>query len=134
MAPAVVIDISAQAARNPDYRLSKEDVLAWEKKNGKLPTGAIIRLRTGWSSRWPDAMTYLGDDTPGDASKLHFPSYGAEAVRYLIGPGKAGGLSVDVASIDFGASKDFIVHRHRLRLAFVVGAAVSGFSGHSCFG
>ncbi len=41
-------------------------------------------LRTGWSRRWPDRKAYLGDDTPGDASKLHFPSYGEEAAQLLV--------------------------------------------------
>ena len=68
-------------------------------------------LRTGWSSRWPDAKRYLGDDTPGDASKLHFPSYGVDAVRLLVAERKVGAIGVDVASIDYGASTDFMVHR-----------------------
>ena len=67
-------------------------------------------LRTGWSARWPDKKADLGDDTPGDASKLHFPSYGEEAARYLVAQRKVAALGVDTASIDYGASKDFIVH------------------------
>jgi kynurenine formamidase len=110
IAPAVVIDVSAQTARNPNYRLTRADVQEWEKKNGPVPSGAIVFLRTGWGTRWPNAKAYLGDDTPGDASKLHFPSYGADATRYLIGR-KVGALGADVASIDYGASKDFIVHQ-----------------------
>ena len=111
IAPAVVIDVSAKAATNPDYRLTVADVNAFEKAHGRIPAGSAVLLRTGWSSRWPDAKRYLGDDTPGDASKLHFPSYGVEAVRLLVGDRKVGALGVDVASIDYGASKDFMVHR-----------------------
>jgi len=69
-----------------------------------------VLLRTGWSSRWPDKRAYLGDDTPGDASHLHFPSYGAEAARLLVDRGAAV-LGVDTASVDHGPSKDFLVHR-----------------------
>lgn len=108
---AVVIDVSAKAAADPDYRLTPEDVRAWEAKHGAVPEGAIVLLRTGWGKRWPDRKRYLGDDKPGDASNLHFPSYGAEAARYLIGQRKAGVLGVDTASIDHGPSKDFIVHQ-----------------------
>ena len=75
-----------------------------------MPSGVIVLLRTGWSARWPDKKAYLGDDTPGDASKLHFPSYGEEAARYLVEQRKVAALGVDTASIDYGASKDFIVH------------------------
>ncbi len=108
--PAVVIDISAQAEKDPDYTLSVEDVTAWEEIHGKVPAGAIVLLRTGWSSRWPDTLAYLGDDTPGDASNLHFPSYGADASRMLIERG-ATVLGVDTASIDNGPSRKFLVHR-----------------------
>jgi kynurenine formamidase len=111
IAPAVVIDVSAKAAANPDYRLTVADVNAFEKAHGRIPPGSAVLLRTGWSSRWPDAKRYLGDDTPNDASKLHFPSYGAEAVRLLVTDRKVGALGADVASIDYGASKDFMVHR-----------------------
>ena len=111
IAPAVVIDVSAKAAANPDYRLTVADVEAFEKTHGRISAGSAVLLRTGWSTRWPDAKRYLGDDTPGDASRLHFPSYGVEAVRLLVGDRKVGALGVDVASIDYGASKDFMVHR-----------------------
>ena len=110
IAPAAVIDIRAQAARDVDYRLAPADVKAWEKAHGPVPAGAIVLLRTGWSARWPNRKAYLGDDTPGDASKLHFPSYGEEAAKYLVSERKVAALGVDTASIDYGASKDFIVH------------------------
>ncbi len=87
--PAVVIDVTKASAADADYRLTPQDVAAWEKRNGPVPAGAIVLLRTGWSARWPDAKRYLGDDTPGDASKLHFPSYGAEAAALLVRERKA---------------------------------------------
>lgn len=111
IAPAVVLDVGAKAAADGDYRLTLQDVLAWEEKHGKVPQGAIVLLRTGWGARWPDRKRYLGDDKPGDASNLHFPSYGAEAARALVEQRKAGVLGVDTASIDHGPSKDFIVHQ-----------------------
>lgn len=111
IAPGIVIDMSEEAAADPDARLSRERVLAWEERNGEVPEGAIVLLRTGWGERWPDAAAYLGDDTPGDASNLHFPSYGEEAARLLVEQRRAGGLGVDTASIDYGQSTDFVVHQ-----------------------
>jgi len=109
--PAVVIDVTRQAAADPDYRLSLEDVRAWEKRRGQVPPGALVLLRTGWSARWPDKKRYLGADTPGDASRLHFPAYGKESAQFLVETRGVGALGVDTASIDHGPSKDFIVHR-----------------------
>lgn len=111
VAPAVVIDVSKKAAADPDYRLSVADVRAWEKAHGTVPGGAIVLLRTGWSARWPDRKRYFGDDAPGDASNLHFPSFGPEAAALLVRDRRVGALGVDTASIDPGASKDFPVHR-----------------------
>ena len=56
-------------------------------------------------------MAYLGDNTPGDASKLQFPGYSAEAVKLLVENRGVTLLGIDSASIDYGPSKDFIAHR-----------------------
>ena len=111
IAPAVVLDVSSRAAADRDYRLTRDDVLAFEKEHGGIPRGSIVLLRTGWSRFWPDAGAYLGDDTPGDASKLSFPSFGPEAARLLVEGREVAALGVDTASIDYGRSADFQVHR-----------------------
>jgi kynurenine formamidase len=111
IAPAVVIDVAERAAADPDYRLTVEDVEAFERGHGTVPAGSIVLLRTGWSRRWPEARAYLGDDRPGDASNLHFPSYGVDAARLLVEGRQVAALGADVASIDYGPSTDFMVHR-----------------------
>lgn len=111
VAPAVVIDVAAKAAADPDYRLTPEDVRDFEARHGAIRAGTIVLLRTGWSARWPDRKAYLGDDTPNDASKLHFPSFGEAAARLLVEERKVAAIGADVASIDYGQSQDFIVHR-----------------------
>ncbi len=90
IAAAAVIDVSRQAAANADYRLSAADVKDWEKRHGAIAPGTIVLLRTGWGRRWPDKKTYLGDDTPGDASHLHFPSYGPDAAELLVAQRRVG--------------------------------------------
>ena len=111
VAPAVVIDVVAQAAKNRDYLLSAQDVSAFEKQHGRISRGTIVLLKTGWSRYWPEAKSYLGDDTPGDASKLSFPSYGLDAAKQLVEERGVAALGIDTASIDYGKSKDFLVHR-----------------------
>jgi kynurenine formamidase len=111
IAPAVVIDISGQASADRDYRLSAADVEAWERRHGRIEKGTIVLLRTGWDARWPDRKAYFGDDTPNATDNLHFPSYGEDAARLLVNDRRVAALGVDTASIDYGQSRDFMVHR-----------------------
>ena len=90
--PGIVIDVSEAAAADPDYLVTVEDVTAWEEEHGQVPAGSAVLIRTGWAARWPDALAYLGDDTPGETANLHFPGIGT-------------------ASIDRGQSTDFIAHQ-----------------------
>ena len=111
VAPAIVIDVSKFASKKRDYRLEPTDIARWEEAHGRIPEHAIVVLRTGWENRWADVKAYLGDDRPGDASNLHFPSFGAAAAEFLVKERNIAGLGVDTASIDNGPSKDFMVHR-----------------------
>jgi kynurenine formamidase len=111
IAPAVVIDVTTKAAADRNYRLGVDDVEAFEERHRRIEPGTIVLLRTGWSQYWPDAKKYLGDDRPGDASNLSFPSYGEGAARLLVEERKVSILGVDTASADFGQSQDFVVHR-----------------------
>ena len=111
VAPGVVLDVSKQASADPDYRLTAGDVRAFEKAHGAIPDGAIVLLRTGWGARWPDRKRYLGDDTPGETSHLHFPSYGKESAELLVKERRVAAMGLDTASIDYGPSKDFVVHQ-----------------------
>ena len=84
---------------------------AFEKQHGRIARGTIVLLKTGWSRYWPDAKSYLGDDTPGDASRLSFPSYGVDSAKQLVEERGVAALGIDTASIDYGKSTDFLVHR-----------------------
>jgi kynurenine formamidase len=110
VAPGVVVDVAKQATADADYRLTKDDVLAWEKAHGRIPPGAIVLLRTGWGRRWPDRARYFGDANAKDASHLHFPGYGEESARLLVSDRQVAALGIDTPSLDSGPSKDFRVH------------------------
>jgi kynurenine formamidase len=108
--PAAVVDITDRAAGDPDTLLTVADLEAFEARHGRIAPGTLVLVRTGWAARWPDRARYLGDDTPGDASKLHFPGVSAEAARLLVAR-EIGAVGIDTASIDHGPSRDFIAHQ-----------------------
>ena len=104
--PAVVIDVRTESANDADYLLPAARVEDWEKRHGRIPDGAIVLLRTGWASRWPDVKRYRNQDAAGT---MHFPGFSVEVAKLLI-ERKVSGLGCDTLSIDNGASKDFAVH------------------------
>jgi kynurenine formamidase len=110
MGPALVVDISERAAGDPDTMLTVADLDAFEARHGRVSPGAIVLVRTGWAARWPDRRRYLGDDAPGDASRLHFPGVGRDAAARLV-ERRVDAVGIDTASIDPGRSSTFDAHR-----------------------
>jgi len=110
---AVVIDVSSNALKNADYLIAISDIETWEKTNGKLQDDIIILFRTGYGSFYPDAIKYLGTGERGaDAvAKLHFPGIDPSAAEWLVKNRKIKAVGLDVASVDYGQSKDFKTHQ-----------------------
>ena len=77
--PAVVVDVTAEVAADPDFLLEPSHLLAWEDDNGGIPDNAWVLLRTGWSARGRDQETFLNADENGP----HTPGPSAEAARWL---------------------------------------------------
>jgi kynurenine formamidase len=111
--PAVVVDVTQQSEGNADYQVTVEDLAAAEKQDGRIPSDAILLIRTGFSKRWPDAGTYLGTAERGEAAvpKLHFPGLHPDAARWLIANRPVRAIGIDTASIDYGQSTLFESHR-----------------------
>jgi kynurenine formamidase len=105
--PLAVIDVIAQAARNPDYLVSREDLGAWEKKHGRLPENCCVAMYSGWAEHVANPAKFAGKDGAG---VLHFPGFAADAVEWLMQERTVAGLAVDTLSLDHGPSKDFKVH------------------------
>lgn len=109
--PAVVVDVTQAAARDRDYRLTVEDLKAWEGRYGRIPEGAIVLMYSGWGRYWPDKERYLGSDTPSDPKTLHFPGFSRAAAEFLVQERAIDGVGIDTPSIDHGPSRDFIAHQ-----------------------
>jgi len=103
---AAVFDVRAEGVADADYQLPAARIDDWEKRHGQISEGAIVLLRTGWASRWPDVRTYRNED---EAGRMHFPGFSVEAVERLI-ERKVSGLGCDTMSVDCGASRDFAGH------------------------
>ena len=74
MRPLAVISIVDQVARDPGYALAVDDVLAWEKRHGTLPEGAVAFVRSDWSKEWPN---------PDLATRRRFPGVSLAALQFL---------------------------------------------------
>jgi kynurenine formamidase len=113
MGTGVVIDVTAQCATNPDYLVSVADFESWEKRNGRIPAGTIVLLRTGFGKFYPDAKKYLGTEERGAeaVAKLHFPGLDPAAARWITQNRSIKAIGLDTASIDRGQSTLFESHR-----------------------
>lgn len=113
MGPAIVIDVTAQCAANPDYLVSAADFQNWERRNGRIRSGTIVLLRTGFGKHYPDRKKYLGTDERGDqaVAKLHFPGLDPAAARWITQNRSIKAIGLDTASIDYGQSTLFESHR-----------------------
>jgi kynurenine formamidase len=106
--PAAVIDLRERARKEADAVVTVDDLRAWEKAHGRLPKQCGVFLNSGWDAKAGDARAFLGQDR---AKTLHFPGFSKEACAFLLTEREVAGLAVDTLSLDFGASKDFAVHK-----------------------
>lgn len=72
--PLVVIPIQDKVAKDPNYHLKVEDILAWETKHGKIPEGSVVFVRSDWSKEWPN---------PELATRTKFPGVSLDALKFL---------------------------------------------------
>jgi isatin hydrolase len=103
--PAAVLDVTAEVAKNPDFVATKDTVLAWEKKHGRLPKGSWVILRTGWGARATDAARFLN---VGKDGAPHYPGFGKDSAEFLTKERDILGVGVEQVGTDaaVGAKSD----------------------------
>lgn len=101
VAPAVVIDVSARCAADPDYLLTRADVEAWESRHGRIPPRHWVLLRTDWSKRSGDAYVNRREDG------AHTPGPATDAVRCLVSERDVLGFGVETIGTDAGQAHLF---------------------------
>jgi len=102
IAPAAVLDFSAQVAANPDYLIEIDDIRAWESDHGPLPDGGWLLVRTGW-----DARTSQQEAINADDSGPHSPGLSADCARWVAEESAVIGMGVETVGTDAGAAHSF---------------------------
>ena len=72
--PLVVISIEEKVKKDFGYALQVDDIKEFEAKNGTIPEGSVVFVRSGWSKEWPD---------PAMAKKAPFPGVSLDALKFL---------------------------------------------------
>lgn len=112
--PAVKIDVTEKCAQDRDYLLTVDDIKNWEKKYGQIPAGAWVIMYTGIGTKfYPDKKKVLGTDKSGQGAiaLLSYPGFSPEAAEFLVKHRDITGVALDTPSIDYGKSKNFMVHQ-----------------------
>jgi kynurenine formamidase len=100
--PACVIDVTREVASNEDFLLMPEDVTTWEMKHGRIPRGAWVLLRTGWSTRTGrDAFLNVRADGP------HSPGFHKSTSELLAHDRDVLGVGVETVGTDAGQAATF---------------------------
>jgi len=103
--PLVVLDVHAQAARDPDYRITMQDVRSWEQRYGRIPAHAFVAMRTDWSKRWPSQAAMQNRDAKGMG---HYPAWSMPVLKFLFDERHAAAIGHETTDTDggIGASRD----------------------------
>lgn len=103
VAPAAIIDKSAECASNPDFLLEIEHLEAWQREHGPLPSGGWLLFRTGWDARAHDQAAFLNADETGS----HTPGISPACARWLAEESPIVGIGVETVGTDAGMAHSF---------------------------
>ncbi|MBI5378061.1 MAG: cyclase family protein [Thaumarchaeota archaeon] len=87
----------------PNYRITKNDIIQFERKNGVIPTGSAVIFHTGWNEEFPKRGFFEKN-----------PGLSASAAKYLSSK-KINLVGIDSPSIDIGADSSFSAHKILLK-------------------
>ncbi|MDD9207674.1 cyclase family protein, partial [Georgenia sp. 10Sc9-8] len=102
VAPAVVLDVTEDVARDPDFLIEVEHVRAFEAAHGPLPAGGWLLCRTGWSVRRTQ-QEMINRDAQGP----HSPGMSVDCARWVAEETDLLGIGVETVGTDAGAAATF---------------------------
>ena len=100
--PACVLDIEKEAAANNDFLVTPAFIETWEAKHGRIPHGAWVLLRSGWSKR-TDATSFLNVKEDGP----HSPGFAKDASELLAHDREVLGVGTETVGTDAGQAGRF---------------------------
>jgi kynurenine formamidase len=106
--PLIVLDDTPYLTKDANHAFSVDDLKAWEKKNGRVPRGAFVALRTDMSKDW--------DKDPERFKRAPFPAWAFETIKFLYeqrGVTATGHEAMDTDTTDKMDSETYILkHGH----------------------
>jgi kynurenine formamidase len=103
IAPAVVLDFTAEASADPDFLLEVSHIRQWESEHGSLPDGGWLLYRTGWDARSDSQQEFLNANETGP----HTPGVSVECARWLATEAPVIGFGVETVGTDAGTAHSF---------------------------
>jgi kynurenine formamidase len=100
--PACVLDITSDVAANADFLVTPDRIERWEAEHGRIPAGAWVLLRSGWSRR-ADAASFVNIAADGP----HSPGFDARASALLAHDRDVLGVGVETIGTDAGQAATF---------------------------
>lgn len=96
---ACVIDVTKESEENPDYLLTVEDVLEFEREHGSVSGQVWVILRTGWGKYGQDHDRFYN---VGEDGLPHTPGFSAESALFLAREREILGVGVETVGTDAG--------------------------------
>jgi kynurenine formamidase len=104
--PLIVLDNTPYQAKDPNHAFSVDDLKAWEKKNGRVPKGAFVALRTDMSKDF--------ETNPERFKRQPFPAWAFETIKFLYekrGIVASGHESLDTDTTDKMESETYLLQK-----------------------
>ena len=106
--PLIVLDDTPYLAKDPNHAFSVDNLKTWEKKNGRVPRGSFVALRTDMYKDW--------DKDPERFKRAPFPAWAFETIKILYeqrGVTATGHEAMDTDTTDKMDSETYILqHGH----------------------
>ena len=104
--PLIVLDNTPYQKKDENHAFSLSDLKAWEKKNGRVPKGAFVALRTDMGKDF--------DSNPERFKRAPFPAWAFETIKFLYeqrGVTATGHESLDTDTTDKMESETYILSK-----------------------